>query len=93
MSAEEKQRIVSEKSKTACYASGYDEGTDSFNRCVAGAGLVYGEQLEREQRERRRDIGDRLGRMSEAMQAAGARRSVDCTSRRGLGDTIETTCN
>ncbi|GJE55755.1 hypothetical protein EKPJFOCH_2250 [Methylobacterium thuringiense] len=93
MSTAEKQKAASEKAKTYCYANGFNEGTDPFNRCVAGAGLVFTDELERDQRAKRQDFADRLGRASEAMQSLDRRASINCTSTKGLGQTVETSCN
>lgn len=92
MSTAEKQKAVSEKAKTYCYANGFNEGTDPFNRCVAGAGLVFTDELERDQRAKRRDFADRLGRASEAMQSLDRKTSINCTSTKSILDRIETTC-
>lgn len=95
MSAEEKQRVISQKADTACYAMGHNKGTDSYNRCVAGAGLIFGDQLEREQQAKREAIASSLESASVALQAAGQAGRVNtlhCTSTRGFMGTVETTC-
>jgi hypothetical protein len=92
MSAEEKRKVVAEKSATACYAMGYNQGTDAYNRCLAGAGLVYSDQLEREQKAKREDIADRLGAAGAALQSMDYRPKLNCTSTSGIGRSINTTC-
>jgi cysteine synthase len=96
MSAEQKQKVVLERSSATCYGLGYDPGSEPYKRCMALAGVHFTEKLEADQAARRERAAEALARASRDMQAQqaqqAANRPVHCTTM-GPMEMRTTTCH
>lgn len=90
MTDEQKKALV-EKTGEDCKAFGYRPGTNAFAQCVQVAIIQNDNKVDR----KRKVVGAAIANASTTYGnslSAASRNRINCTSRRNLSGTVQTTC-